>query len=262
MESYFTFFLCSLEWTEADRVLQFVDWLAETLPLQEKLHLIVRQKESAIKRKPTAAGDFSKFRHLLRELPLESFSLSNRQWPSETTELFVTFENAHYTYTYSGSEPQQTEVPKAIKIFSFSVRKGIWEGCEKTGASLKVLANVEALFGAINCIYGYGDARVPLITGSPSLIGNRELTQKIRIVDFDYTRYIEKIYRYNYLSSGLLERTGVPVRLRESSSRFQYKDLYDSSGNLRGGAIYLKDLSPPTVQEVTKLLSAVIWSTS
>lgn len=260
MDSYFTFFLCSLKWTETDRIFRFVDWLVGKLPLREKLHLIVRQKESAIKRKPTVSGDFFKFRHLLPELPLAGFSLSNSKWPAETTELFVTFENVRYMYAYSGPQPRQIEMSTGVKIFSFSVRKDIWGECERNRASLELLDNLETLFSAINCIYGYGDASVPLIPGGLALIGNREGTRRIRIVDFDYTSFIEKIYQYNYLSTRLLAQTANPAGLRDANDHFQYKDLHDSSDQVKGAAIYLKKFSSATIRQLTELLGGVIGS--
>lgn len=249
-----------MEWTEADRVFQFVDWLVGILPLRQKLHLMVRQKESAIKQEPTAAGDFVKLRNLLGGLPLAGFSLSNHKWISATTELFVAFENVHYTYAYAGSEPQKIEVPKGVKVFSFSLRRDIWEECEKNGASLKVLENVETLFAATSCMYGYADVSIPLITGGRCVIGNRAVTQKIRIVDFDYARHVEKIYRYNYLSTDLLRQTANLAALRELKGGVQYKDLYDATAQIKGAAIYLKDVSEATTPQLAQLLGPVLWA--
>jgi hypothetical protein len=263
MEDYFTFFFCSLQWTETDRVFRFIDWVTETITLKEKLHLIIRQREEAIKQKPTAAGDFLKLRALLRQLPLETFSLSNRKWAAARTEIFLAFENVHYTYTYASSassEPQKVEVPNGVKVFSLSLRRDLWQKCQKDGISLRLLEEMEKLFIGLNCIYGYGHEPLPLITGRFCLISNTDVEKKLRVVDFDYARHVEKIYRFNYLSTRLLAQLATPEKLHELNGDVDYKDLRDSSGQIKGAAIYLKNFSQSVIGRVAASLRPLVWS--
>jgi hypothetical protein len=165
VDKYFTFFLCSSEWPQPERVLVFVDWLIQALPLKGKLSLIAREASHTHSRKPTIQGDYFRCRKILGELSLHTFLIGNRVWKKSTTELFVFFNRVHYTLAYaqdslsssSDAKLVKTEVPEAIKAFTVSIRLDIWKGSEKNGISAAIRKEMESLFVALNCISGYGN---------------------------------------------------------------------------------------------------------
>jgi hypothetical protein len=264
MERYFTFFLYSRERPGSEKILRFVDWLVQTVPHDGPLHVIARETQARAGTKFSVQGDFKEYRDKLGKLSLAMFNVSSLHRTRAGTEVFFRFEKTgREAQEASGIQGQAlaagSKTSNAFTTITFSLRSDIWMAGEQTGLSAHLLAATEELFVAHDCLYGYGHETPFVIAGRFSLIGGNAKAGVPRIVDFDYSRYIEDVYQYNYISESLL-RSGDDSNIRTLGNGIECKALKDASGMQKGLGVYLTAYSSRSVERVRECLGPVVWS--
>jgi hypothetical protein len=261
MGRYFTFFQCAYEWSEPGQVLGFVDWLVTSLPRKNQLGLVVRKKPEAGEQEATASGDFNKLRGLLDQLSFESFRLGDRKWETAGTEIFFVFENVHYGFVVDDAkELRKIEVPRGMKILSLSVRLDVWQRCLTEGIAKALDERVEQLFSGLRCLYGYGTESALPITGRVCLISDGTAQKKLRIMDFDYSQFVEGVFQLNYLSNVHLQKTGPTTSLRQSTRDIECRDLRSRMDEKVGEAIYIKEWTSQAVELSSQFFRPLLFA--
>jgi hypothetical protein len=242
MDRYFTFFLYGKRPSETPAVLEFVDWLTESTCGSDNLHVIARAEGAKRDSKSLIQGSFTEYRGKLDQLALGALNISSLKRTGEGAEFFFRYESP----------------PQGPKTITFSLRLNLWGACERSGVSAELLRATERLFVDHDCLYGYGHPTYYVIPGRFSLIRANSQPGVPRIVDFDYTRYVEDVYRYNYLSQAVVLKID-ERRLREDCTRIEVRDILAPGRARFGLAIYLALYSSVDVVRVRDCFRRVLW---
>jgi hypothetical protein len=240
MERYFTFFLYGKKPSESQAILEFVDWLVQSTTRDGSLHVIARAKGEDLK--TSIQGGFAECRNKLNSLSLAALNVTSLKRTNAGSEIFFRYESG----------------PEGPKTITYSLRSDLWEAYEQIGFSAQLLTVTEHLFVSHGCLYGCGHSTHYVIPGRFSLIRGNSQSGVPRIVDFDYTRYIEDIYRYNYVSGPLLAAID-EARLRKHEG-IDVRDIFNDAGLRAGLAIYLADESSMNVAWARDCLQSVLWT--
>ena len=240
MERYFTFFLYGRKPSEPQAILEFVDWLVQSTNPGGELHVIGRREGEDLK--GAVQGAFAECRSRLNGLPLAVLNVSSLKRTHAGSEFFFRYESG----------------PDGPKTITFSLRSDLWAAYQRSGVAAQLRTATERIFVTHDCLYAYGHPTHYVIPGRFSLIRANAQPGVPRIIDFDYARYIEDIYCYNYLSRLLLPALD-EAQFREHKG-IQVKDMLDNGGARAGLAIYLVDDSPANVEWLRHCLQPVLWT--
>jgi hypothetical protein len=249
MNRYFTFFLYSQEPSPKQGMLQFMDWLLQAVPHTGALQLIARELGDGDQTKPLIQGDFADYRRKVDSLELGVLSVSSLQRTKAGSEVF-------FRYEATGHQPAE----KHLETITFSVRLDIWGKAGRSGLYPRLRSAIDQLFVERRCLYAYGHETPFVISGRFSLIGGNSRVGAPRIVDFDYTRYIEDVYQCNWIVEGLLP--SVDEKNLCTAAGVECKILPESSGRRKALAIHFIDFTPKNVAAARTYLAPILWSES
>lgn len=239
MGRYFTFFLHGKKPSESQAILEFVDWLVQSTNPDGALQVIARREGEDLK--SSIQGGFAERRSQLNGVALAALNVSSLKYTNAGSEFFFRYESG----------------PGGPKTITFSLRSDLWAACERNAVSAQLRAAAERLFVSHDCLYGYGHPTHYIIPGRFSLIRAGLQPRVPRIVDFDYSRYIEDVYRYNYLSRLVL--TAIDETQLRKIEGIEVKDMFDNTEAPAGLAIYLVDDSGANVARLRECLHPVLW---
>lgn len=278
MDRYQTFFLCGTRWKDPKRFIRFADWVVLELKPQivagfeDGLACVLSatKPDDYGKRNPSFSGDYFDLSGRLKKEELESFVVV----AGVELQLYMKVEFLHLKTVISPtgriSDQPIAEVPNGMKIVSMSLREDIWYGCQKSGLSQEITRRWEELFITSGALYGYAGsthfpktdkfAQVnPQLRASASDDKARGAPKYVRVIDFDYTRFVEGVYLINYISKIQLDNSGRRSRIVVASTDVRSRVLRDAAGNEVGMAVELENDSEVCKQHCTEILGNLLW---
>jgi len=222
------------------------------------------------KRNPSFSGDYFKLSGRLEADTLESFVVV----AGVELQLYIKVEFLHLKNvieeTVSNSKQSIAQVPTGIKIISMSLRKDIWQRCQETELAEEITRRWEQLFITSGALYGYvGSTHFPrtdrLSQVNPTSrlpapdLDARSVPAYVRVTDFDYTRFVERVYPINYISNIQLNKSGRRHELLEASGDVCSRLLRDAAGNEVGITLELINDSEMAEQHCAEILGNLLW---
>ncbi len=257
MDKYFTFFFCSFEWHEPNAAFSLTRALIDLVRPKTPLTLLGRRLSDSNSLKASIEGNYNEFKDSLEQLSGSQFIITNSRFASEGAEIHVCFEKIIGDLCYEAikdtREEQKTTVKEAstaLKTFSISVRRDLWQG---NRLETVFREEVGKAFANMSAIYGYGDYTPLPVPGRYSLIWGNSRAGLPRVVDFDYENKIERIYKYNYLSNQTVAYALIKKCPAHLQTQFKATPLLDKQGLETGVMVQ-------TEEGLIECLSECLWN--
>jgi hypothetical protein len=260
----FNIFFCSPKWEAAmEEVPSFLDWATAFFGIDD--FTVAARLGGLTEQSKPLHGSYTRLKRKIWQPALVHLVMDVYSYG---VKVAFSFENRHprlapvyVSYLFPGVETEADDCYGDLKILSLSVRENVFHGAVREHGEPTVKERLEKLFIALGCVYGYAWHAPKLLTvatSSYALIPQADQsTNRVRVIDYDYSHHIHDVFAYNYLSPAhMASLPDDPERLCDRLSQFDCKMLYNAAGELKGAAIYVD--SPNAKKAARQALKQVI----